>query len=77
MQDLLLKKQKDTLIYELTLDEKMQTTEDAVINEMDNGKLINLINYQSNVYQRNNDIAQELIKKAENNINLVEKEVNN
>jgi hypothetical protein len=55
----------------------MQTTEDTVINQMDNGKLINLINYQSNVYQRNNDIAEKLIKKAENIINLVEKEVNN
>ena len=65
------------LIYELALDEKMQTTEDAVINEMDNGKLINLINYQSNIYQRNNDLAEKLIQKAENIINLIEKEINN
>ena len=65
------------LIYTLELDENFECSEASVIEELDNGKLINLINYQSEVYKSNKGFAEHIIPKAENIIALINKEVNN
>ena len=65
------------LIYALELDENFECSKASVINELDNGKLINLINYQTEVYKSNKGFAEYLIPKAENIIALINEEVNN
>jgi len=65
------------LIYTLDLDENFECSKASVINELDNGKLINLINYQSEVYKSNKRFAESLIPKAEKIVVLINEEVNN
>ena len=63
------------LIYKLEIDENLKSTEASVINELDNGNLINLINYQSTVYDFNEEMAQRMLQKAEHIISLIDDEI--
>ena len=65
------------LIYTLDLNENFECSKSSVINELNNGKLINLINYQSSAYKSNKRLAESLIPKAEKIVILINEEVNN
>ncbi len=64
------------LIKKLEIDENLKCSKVSVIKELNNGRLVNLINYQCYIYQSNKWFAERMIRKAENLILLIEKEVN-
>lgn len=64
------------LLYKLPLDENLNTTKVAILDEMENGNLKNLMNYQSRLFNRSTIHSKELIEKAKTIIKLIEKELN-